>query len=348
MTRLVVITSDRFVDHLTPPGHPDRVERAEVMRAVASAWQARGGSVAAPRVATREELLRVHTIAHLEALDRTAGRAATLDPDTFTSPASRDVAVLAAGAAMTAVETVVDRSPGAPASAFALVRPPGHHAGRDGAMGFCLLNNVAVAASHALARGLRRVAIVDDDVHHGNGTEEVFCEDPRVLYVSIHQSPFYPGTGAAGDVGRGPGEGFTLNVPLEAGATDGDYDAVFRALVVPVLEQFAPELILVSAGFDAHERDPLGRMRLSAEGFASLTRHLCDTADRCCDGRLVLVTEGGYDLGALEACLESTIAVAGGVAPAPEASPAATGAATRRSAAAIAAVRAVQGRYWQL
>ena len=176
-------------------------------------------------------------------------------------------------------------------------------------MGFCLYNNIAAAAAHALTLGMERVAVIDYDVHHGNGTQWIFYEDPRVLYVSTHQYPFYPGTGAAGDVGRGTGAGFTLNVPLEAGSTDGDYNEVFKSLVIPVIDQFRPELMLISAGFDAHERDPLARMRLSTTGYAVLTKSLCDAADRHCHGRVVVVTEGGYDLTALKACLESTITV---------------------------------------
>lgn len=344
---LILVISDRFADHVTPPGHPERVERAEVMQAVASAWQEHGGAVVAPRPATREELLRVHSAGHLATIDGTAGQAVALDPDTFTSPESRDVALLAAGAAIIAVETVLDPSSSVGRRAFALVRPPGHHAEQNRAMGFCLYNNVAAAAAHALACGVGRVVIVDYDVHHGNGSQWIFYDDPRVLYVSTHQYPFYPGTGAADEVGHGPGEGFTLNVPLEAGATDGDYEAVFSALVVPVLDQFAPALILVSAGFDAHERDPLARMRLSARGYASLTRHLCQVAGRHCNDRLVLVTEGGYDLRALGACLESTIAVAAGGDPVTPVS-SGSGEATYRSRATIKAVRAAQSRYWQI
>jgi acetoin utilization deacetylase AcuC-like enzyme len=213
-------------------------------------------------------------------------------------------------------------------------------------MGFCLYNNIAAAAAHALTLGMERVAIMDYDVHHGNGTQWMFYEDPRVLYVSTHQYPFYPGTGAAEDVGRGKGSGFTLNVPLEAGATDGDYDEVFKALVIPVIDQFRPELLMISAGYDAHERDPLARMRLSTPGYTALTRMLCDAADRHCHGRVVAVTEGGYDLAALKGCLESTIGVLDGAPVSQPLDP--PRAATQRSRVAIAQVRSAQARYWKL
>ena len=340
---LILIHTDRFGDHRTPPGHPERIERAQVMHAIASGWKQRGRIVQSPRPATRTELLPVHSEAHLKAIDAAAGRAVSLDPDTYTSPESRDVALLAAGAAIGAVDAIVqDRA----TRVMALVRPPGHHAERDRAMGFCLYNNVAAAAAHALTLGMERVVVMDYDVHHGNGTQWMFYEDPRVLYVSTHQYPFYPGTGASEDVGRGKGAGFTFNVPLEAGSTDGDYAEVFKALVIPVIDQFRPELILISAGYDAHERDPLARMRLTTAGYTALTKTLCDAADRHCHGRIVAVTEGGYDLSALKACLESTIAVLDGASIQPPAD--APRAATQRSRMAIAQVRSAQSKYWQL
>jgi acetoin utilization deacetylase AcuC-like enzyme len=340
---VTLIFSPRFLDHRTPPGHPERVERGEVMSGVVTAWRQRGGLTHEPRPATRAELLRVHSERHLATIDQSAGRAVSLDPDTTTSPESRDVALLAAGAAIAGVEMIIQSRA---TRVIALVRPPGHHAERDRAMGFCLYNNVAVAAAHALSLGIERVVVMDYDVHHGNGTQWIFYEDPRVLYISTHQYPFYPGTGAADDIGRGKGAGFTLNVPLEAGSTDGDYDEVFTRLVLPVIDQFRPELMLISAGFDAHERDPLAQMRMSTAGYASLTKSLCDAAETHCHGRVVAVTEGGYDLVALKACLESSASILDGAAVPKPAEPLLGP--TTRSRTAIAAVRAAQGKYWKL
>src|SRR4249920_1883986 len=246
---VILISTERFAEHQTPPGHPERPARAEVMDVIASRWRKRGVEVVAPRQATHEQLVRVHTPEYLKRIHETAGQAVALDQDTYTLPDSFEVAQLAAGAAIDAVERVMG---GVHTSALAMVRLPGHHAERNRAMGFCLYNNVAVAAAHAQALGAPRVAIVDYDVHHGNGTQHIFEADPSVLYVSTHQYPFYPGTGAADEIGRGAGRGFTVNLPLEVGAVDEDYRLAFEAIIVPVLEQYAPDLLLVSAGFDAH------------------------------------------------------------------------------------------------
>lgn len=301
---LTLITSDRFADHLTPPGHPERHERAEVMQVVADAWRAEGGRVVEPRSATDAEILRVHGAAYVAEVMATSGRAVAFDADTVTSPASVELARLAAGAACQAVDLVLD---GTTRRACAFVRPPGHHAERDRAMGFCLFNNIAIAAAHARARGISRVAIVDFDVHHGNGTQWRFYDDPTVLFVSTHQSPFYPGTGAATETGKGAGEGFTVNVPMDAGAHDADYLRVYHRVVAPVVRQFAPELLLLSAGFDAHTDDPLAGMQVTTSGFSRLTRLLADLADEVCASRVVAVTEGGYSLAALGGSLRALV-----------------------------------------
>jgi len=301
---LILISSDRFAEHQPPPGHPERPERAEVMDVVAGRFRERGGEVVAPREATHEQLARVHDAEYLRRIAETAGQALALDPDTYTSTDTFDVARLAAGAAVDAVERVMS---GSHKTALAMVRPPGHHAERSRAMGFCFYNNVAVAAAHARALGAQRVAIVDYDVHHGNGTQHMFESNPDVLYVSTHQYPFYPGTGAADEVGVGAGGGFTVNLPMEAGAVDEDYRVVFAEVVLPVLRQFKPGLVIVSAGFDAHERDPLANMRVTTAAFAAMTLELRAVAAECCDERMMLMTEGGYDLRALAASLDGVV-----------------------------------------
>jgi acetoin utilization deacetylase AcuC-like enzyme len=285
----------------------------------------------------------VHDAEYVSLIRETAGRATALDADTFTSPDSYDAACLAAGAAMAGVDHVLE---GKGRRALALVRPPGHHAERNRAMGFCLFNNIAIAAAHARARGLQRVAIVDYDVHHGNGTQWSFYSDPSVLFISSHQFPYYPGTGAADEIGAAAGKGSTVNLPLQAGATDADYERAYTSLALPVLRQFRPELILISAGFDAYMDDPLAAMRVTAPYFGRLTGAIAQVADDCCDGRLVAVTEGGYDLKGLADSLGEVIRVLHGEASmddfdAPtEAAP--------RGDATIAAVTPHLAPYWQL
>jgi acetoin utilization deacetylase AcuC-like enzyme len=346
---MLLISSSRFADHLTPPGHPESPERAEIFDGVAERARLRGVEVIEPTPASDEALLRIHTRPYLDAISATSGKASMIDPDTFTSPETATLARLAAGAAIQAVDHCltsahqrgVGDSP--PPRAVALVRPPGHHAEADRAMGFCFFNNIAIAAAHARARGVEHIAIVDFDVHHGNGTQHSFYTDPNVLFISTHQYPFYPGTGAASEIGGGPGTGFTVNVPIEGGATDGDYQRVFEAIVSPLLRRYRPDLVLVSAGFDAHERDPLAQMRVTTPGFVWMTTLLRDLADDLCGGRLALITEGGYDLRALAdsldamcGVLEATSAVARGPLREP----------TPRADRAIAAVRAAQAAKW--
>jgi acetoin utilization deacetylase AcuC-like enzyme len=361
---LTIFTSPRFADHLTPPGHPERVERFEVMQVAVGEFRQRGGPLLDPRRVSDVELTRVHDADYVAKIKATAGRATALDPDTYTSPLTYEVATLAAGAAVTAVDHVLDAGRGA--RALAVVRPPGHHAERNRAMGFCLFNNIAVAAAHARGRGLSRVAIVDYDVHHGNGTQSAFYADPRVLFVSSHQYPFYPGTGAAGDTGTGAGQGFTVNMPIAAGGTDADFARLYDSVALPIVRQFKPELILLSAGFDAHMDDPLGGMRLTTPFFRQLTAAVVSIADECCDGKLVAVTEGGYDLKALADSLRVTIeALETSVAPAGllreprptggdgeprvgRGSRSSPGGQTPRADATIEAVKPHLAKYWRL
>jgi acetoin utilization deacetylase AcuC-like enzyme len=300
---VLIISSARFAEHTPPPGHPERPERARVFDEVAASWRAKGATIREPRPATREELLSVHDHSYLDEIAATSGKAALLDPDTFTSPESYEVALLAAGAAIDAARHAHRTRE----RAIALVRPPGHHAEPNRAMGFCLFNNIAIAAALLRADGLSRVAIVDIDVHHGNGTQTAFYSDPTVLYISTHQHPYYPGTGDADETGAGAGKGFTLNVPMTAGGTDAVFDQVYTTIVLPALEKFRPDIVLVSAGFDAHEDDPLGGMRVTTAGYGRVVALLEHSATRLCEGRIAYVTEGGYDLDALRACLDATI-----------------------------------------
>jgi acetoin utilization deacetylase AcuC-like enzyme len=341
----IVISTERFAEHQTPPGHPECPERAEVMDVVANEWRRKGGEVVAPREATREQLARVHGSEYLRRISETAGGAVALDPDTYTSPETYEIALLAAGAAVDGVERVMG---GGHKRVLAMVRPPGHHAEHERAMGFCFYNNVAVAAAHAKTLGARRIAIVDYDVHHGNGTQHMFERDPAVLYVSTHQYPYYPGTGAADEIGVGPGVGYTVNLPLEAGAVNEDYRLVFDTVVLPVVKQFAPDLMLVSAGFDAHERDPLGGMRLTSDAFAAMTAQLRAVAEECCAGRLVVVTEGGYDFRALADSLRAVVGVLASEAAPSAAWPAAAGAEPSRGRSSAEAAARLLRSHWRL
>jgi len=252
----------------------------------------------AARKAAKDEVAWVHDPRYIDIIASTEGKPyVRLDPDTSTSPESYEAALMAVGglinATKAAFEGTVDR-------AFALVRPPGHHAERDRAMGFCLFNNVAIAAEYALKKlSAKRVAIIDWDLHHGNGTQHSFYTRSDVLYMSTHQYPYYPGTGANYEMGEGEGEGFTVNVPLSSNHGDAEYIAIFEEIFKPIILEYAPDIILLSAGFDIYEFDPLGGMKVTASGFGQLTRVLLEAAEKICNGKLVATLEGGYDLGGL-------------------------------------------------
>jgi acetoin utilization deacetylase AcuC-like enzyme len=315
-----------FLEHRTPPGHPEQPQRVEVAMKVLEAlhWLERDGIVLlAPREATVEELATVHEREYIQQVEEQSQAAAEvalrgegdvlfLGTDTYVSEKSYEVARKAAGAPLVAIDAILQ---GEVDNAYCLVRPPGHHAVAEAAMGFCIFNNIAVAARYALDRhGLERVMIVDYDVHHGNGTQEMFYDNPRVLYFSIHQSPFYPGTGLSGERGEGPALGTNVNIPLPAGAGFETYEPLFRQVLAPVADRFQPQLILVSAGFDAHWKETVANtglarpgMLLSTAGFAKLNQMIIDIANVQCDGRLILVQEGGYDLDALSSCVATCV-----------------------------------------
>ncbi|HEX6244148.1 MAG TPA: histone deacetylase [Polyangiales bacterium] len=291
----------RFDAHESPAGHPERPARLAAVRngLVATLSGANAEHVPA-REARPEELVSVHSEHHVDGLLRAleGGGYGELDADTFYAPGTRAAAWLAAGAAADLGQRLAQAT--RPTAAVLNARPPGHHATRDASMGFCLLNNVAVAAGSALAHGARRVAILDWDVHHGNGTQAIFEADPRVLFISLHEWPQYPGTGRSEEVGKGDARGNTVNLPLPSGSAGRDYASALRDLVLPRLHDFGADLLLISCGFDAHEDDPLGGMRLRDEDYGALTASALAAAAAQGVARLGIVLEGGYDLGALE------------------------------------------------
>ena len=309
MTTTAFLHDPLSLDHRTGPGHPERPERV-----TAILDRLRGDGlfdeleVRAAAPADVAEIERVHTPELALRIEAAASEGfGILDAgDTTISTGSWRAALGAIGAALDAVECV---QTGAATNAFALCRPPGHHAERDRAMGFCLANNVAIAAAYLRQQhGLERVAIVDWDVHHGNGTQHLFEEDGSVFYASLHQWPHYPGTGAARERGRGAGEGATLNCPLAAGTGDAEWTAALEERVLPALSDFAPQFVLVSAGFDAHARDPLSGTQVSTQAYAEFTRRLVELAERTAGGRLVSLLEGGYDLDALASSVAAHVA----------------------------------------
>jgi acetoin utilization deacetylase AcuC-like enzyme len=285
-------------------GHPERADRLRAIQArLGASGLADELEAIEARSAGDDELAAVHSREHVERVRRACRRGpAALDGDTHVSPSSFEAAARAAGGVLEACERVLD---GRWRNAFVAVRPPGHHAEHDRALGFCLFNNVAIAAAALRARGLARVAIVDWDVHHGNGTQHLFERDASVFYASLHEWPLYPGTGAASERGLGAGEGTTRNCPLPAGAGQREWLGALEREILPELEAFAPEFVLVSAGFDAHRLDPLASTNLTEHAYAEMSQRLLELATKTAQGRLVSVLEGGYHLEALASCVET-------------------------------------------
>jgi len=307
MSSTIVFRDERCIDHVTPAGHPECAQRLVSIYGMLDAQLAgKGYEFRAPRQASREELALNHAPSYIDTIESTSGKQqVSLDPDTSTSAGSWTAARLAAGAVLDGCDMLVD---GRAANAMALVRPPGHHAEYDRAMGFCLFNNVAVGARYLLQHhGLERVMIYDWDIHHGNGTQNAFYDMPGVLYVSSHQYPYYPGSGALHEIGSGAGEGYTVNIPLVGGQGDADYLLLIDQVLVPLARAYKPQLIIISAGYDTYENDPLGTMQVTPSGFGAMTLRLKQLAEELCQGKLLLALEGGYHIDGIAQSIQHTL-----------------------------------------
>ncbi len=302
-----VVCHDSYKQHLAEFPHVESPQRLKVIYDMLDEADMAGQFVTiSPRAATHEELAWVHSHSHIERVAGTDGKPhVSLDPDTQTTPLSFQAAKLAAGGLFSLVDKIFDATI---KNGFALVRPPGHHAERDRAMGFCLFNNVALGARYAMnTYGVKKILIVDWDLHHGNATQKTFYADPDVLYFSTHQYPYYPGTGGIKEVGHGDGVGLTVNVPLSPGYGDSDFFKIFQQLLNPVASAFKPELIFVSAGFDTYVDDPLGGMKVTPQGYAAMTRLIMDLAKAYASERLAFTLEGGYHLTGLRESVRAVL-----------------------------------------
>lgn len=303
-----IVKDTRYMRHTAGFAHPESPLRLSAIYDMLDSPDMSGKfTEIEPREATVEEIAAIHSSSYVNYIAGTAGHTVELDPDTATSPETYQIAKLAAGGVMNAIDGVMA---GSVDNAFAFIRPPGHHAERGSAAGFCIFNNIAIGAMHAiLQHNLKRILIVDWDLHHGNGTQHIFYDDQRVLYFSTHQYPYYPGTGGMDEIGQGKGKGYTVNVPLRGGRGDGDYVKIFRKILQPVAMEFKPELVLLSAGFDIYHQDPLGSMCVTPGGFAAMACILLQIANDCCGGRFVAALEGGYHIEGLTKSVKAVLEV---------------------------------------
>jgi acetoin utilization deacetylase AcuC-like enzyme len=354
MSSVAIVKDERYLEHDPGGGHPESPNRLRVLHDLIDR-EFSSLPLIPPRLATEDELALVHDPSYIQALADTQGMPfSRLDPDTGLSARSYEIALLAAGGLLQAVDSLFQNphparslplnvSPGGnPQSIFAFVRPPGHHAKPSQGMGFCLFNNVAIAAEYAKKKyGLKRILIVDWDLHHGNGTQHAFYQDPAVLYFSSHQHPYYPGSGNFDEVGSGEGEGFTVNAPFPRRFGDAEYVRVFNAILKPIALEFRPELILVSAGFDPFTNDPLGGMEVTGAGFGALTTIILDLARRTCN-RLLFALEGGYNPEGLRSGVRSVLqTLLGWPLPMPQNAP------SREADQVIERIVRVHRKYWK-
>jgi acetoin utilization deacetylase AcuC-like enzyme len=310
MSRSAVVVDREFLKHEPGDFHPERPDRVRVLLELAADLDKQHFQILPAKPALRPDIESCHSADYISLVESTSkSDQYALDGDTITCRQSFRVGLLAVGGFLRLLDSIAAREN---CNGFALVRPPGHHALKSRAMGFCLFNTVAIGARY-LQRvyGAKRILILDWDVHHGNGTQDAFYDDPSVLFISTHQFPFYPGTGAMEETGMDKGEGYTINIPLPAGCGNAEYLRVFDDIVAPAARKFMPEWILVSAGFDAHRRDPLGGMEVSEEGFAGMAERILGIADEYADGRIAFLLEGGYDLGALRDSVAAVLSRAG-------------------------------------
>jgi len=345
MPSLALIKDDRYMEHNPGDGHPESPARLRVIHDLVDR-EFSNLPLIPPRLATENELALVHDPFYIQTVADTEGRIhSRLDPDTGLSARSYEIARLAAGGLLNGIDTLLNPQSAIrnPKSIFAFIRPPGHHAEQDRGMGFCLFNNVAIAAEYTRKNyGLRRILIVDWDLHHGNGTQHAFYDDPGVLYFSSHQYPYYPGSGGFDEVGNGKGEGFTVNAPFPTGFGDAEYLAVYERILMPIALEYKPDLVLVSAGFDPYVKDPLGGMKVTGEGFGGLASIVRSIAEQTCGGKVLLALEGGYNPEGLRNGVREVLQkLLGQPTPIPKMTPSAN------AAEVIARIVIVHKKYWK-